>query len=159
MRTRILDRQGCHVRSCGQGKLWSDWVDAHAELSLCWAHISGGTFSHCGWHYVESEIQWNSAVMNTRNKDHSTITTNFCQSNMFSKVSDKVAYANSVDQDQTAPAPSGAVWSEFTLFATPLRILRNNCIQTKVWPKIVWHKVFEILGPLLYYSILGPPDY
>ena len=23
-----------------QWRLWSDWVDAHADLSLCWAHMS-----------------------------------------------------------------------------------------------------------------------
>ena len=28
------------VSSCGQQRLWSDWVDAHADLSLCWAQRS-----------------------------------------------------------------------------------------------------------------------
>ena len=42
---------------------------------------------------------------------------------------DKVAYANSVDPDQTTP--EGAVWSGSTLFAIPLSILRNNCIKIK----------------------------
>ena len=51
-----------------------------------------------------------------------------------------MAYANSVDPDQTAPsyansvdpdqtAPTGAVWSGSTLFAIPLNISRNNCIK------------------------------
>ena len=26
------------LSSCGQGRLWSDWVDAQADLSLRWAH-------------------------------------------------------------------------------------------------------------------------
>ena len=37
-------------------------------------------------------------------------------------------YTNSADPDQTAP--KGAVWSESLLFAIPLSILRNNCIQS-----------------------------
>ena len=36
--------------------------------------------------------------------DHSTIKTSFCQSHMFSNVSDKIAYANSVNPDQTGPS-------------------------------------------------------
>ena len=45
------------------------------------------------------------------------------------KVSDKMAYANSEDPDQTAPG--GAVWSGSTLFAIPLSTLRNNSIKIK----------------------------
>ena len=30
---------GSKVSSCGQQRLWSDWVDAQADLSLCWVHI------------------------------------------------------------------------------------------------------------------------
>ena len=29
-----------------QRRLWSDWVDAHADLSLCWAHKSFYWFCH-----------------------------------------------------------------------------------------------------------------
>ena len=47
-----------------------------------------------------------------------------------SKWSDKTSYANSADPDQTAP--EGAVWSEFTLFAIPLSILRKNYIKSKI---------------------------
>ena len=53
----------------------------------------------------------------------------------YTKVSDKMAYANSIDPDQTAP--EGAVWSGFTLFAIPLGILWNNCITSKIWAKKV----------------------
>ena len=42
------------------------------------------------------------------------------------KWSNKMAYENSVDPDQTAP--EGAVWSGSTLFAIPISILSNNCI-------------------------------
>ena len=42
----------------------------------------------------------------------------------------KMAYANSADPDQSAP--SGAGWSESTLFAIPLSNLRNNCIKCKI---------------------------
>ena len=43
-----------------------------------------------------------------------------CPKNSNTKASDKMAYANSVDPDQTAP--EGAVWSVSTLFAIPLNI-------------------------------------
>ena len=42
----------------------------------------------------------------------------------YTKVADKMAYANSADADQTAP--SGAVWSGSTLFANPLTILETT---------------------------------
>ena len=48
---------------------------------------------------------------------------------MYTKVPDKMAYANSVDHDQTAP--EGAVWSGSTLFAIPLSILRKNFMYRK----------------------------
>ena len=34
------------VSLCGQRRLWSDCVDAQADLSLRWAHFVEGTFSH-----------------------------------------------------------------------------------------------------------------
>ena len=43
------------------------------------------------------------------------------------KASDKMAYANSADPDQTAP--EGAVWLGSTLFVIPLQILRSNGIS------------------------------
>ena len=52
-----------------------------------------------------------------------------CPKILYTKVSDKMAYANSLDPDQTAP--EGAVWSGSTLFAIPLSILRNNCIKSE----------------------------
>ena len=30
---------GPKVSSCGQRRLWSDWADAQADLSLCWADM------------------------------------------------------------------------------------------------------------------------
>ena len=35
-----------NVSSCGQRRLWSDWVDAQADLSLCWAQRSFCWFCH-----------------------------------------------------------------------------------------------------------------
>ena len=46
---------------------------------------------------------------------------------LYTKVSDRMAYANSADLDQTAPEE--AVSSDSTLFAIPLTILRNSCIK------------------------------
>ena len=71
-----------------------------------------------------------------------------CPKLLYTKVSDKMAYANSVDPNQTAP--SEAVWSGSTMFAIPLSILRYNCIKSKTEAKRVWNKVFETLGHLPY---------
>ena len=68
-----------------------------------------------------------------------------CPKISYTKTSEKMAYANNADPDQTAP--EGAVWSGSTLFAIPLHILRRNCIKSKR-PKKVWNEVFEILGHL-----------
>ena len=69
-----------------------------------------------------------------------------CPQSLNTNVSDKMAYANSSDSDQTAP--EGAVWSESTLFAIPLCIFKKHCIKSKIQAKIVWKKVSEILGHL-----------
>ena len=37
----LMCSYGPKLSSCGQRILWSDWVDAHADLSLRWAH------THC----------------------------------------------------------------------------------------------------------------
>ena len=37
---------GLKVSSCGQRRLWSDWADAQADLSLRWAHMSFWWFCH-----------------------------------------------------------------------------------------------------------------
>ena len=36
---RFMGSQEPNASSCGQRRLWSDWVDAQADLSLRWAHI------------------------------------------------------------------------------------------------------------------------
>ena len=53
-----------------------------------------------------------------------------CPKILYTKVSDKMAYTDSADPDQTAP--EGADWSGSTLFAVPLSILRTNCIKRKI---------------------------
>ena len=52
-----------------------------------------------------------------------------CPKILYTKVSEKLAYANSANPDQTAP--EGAVWSGSTLFAIPLIILRSSCMKSK----------------------------
>ena len=42
-----------------------------------------------------------------------------CPKISYTKIVDKMAYANSADLDQTTP--EGEVWSGFTLFAIPLK--------------------------------------
>ena len=53
-----------------------------------------------------------------------------CPKSLYTKVADKMAYANKPDPDQTAP--EGAVQSGSTLFGFPLSILRNKCIESKI---------------------------
>ena len=72
----------------------------------------------------------------------------YCPKIFCTKVSDKMAYANREDQDQTAPV--GAVWSGSALFANPDSNLRNNYIKNRFKARKVWNKVFEILGHLPY---------
>ena len=35
---RLMGSKGSKLSSCGQRRLWSDWADAQADLSLRWAH-------------------------------------------------------------------------------------------------------------------------
>ena len=45
----ILDSQGCQVSSCRQ---WRLCRCADKDLSLCWAHMLEGTFSHVAAHIL-----------------------------------------------------------------------------------------------------------
>ena len=47
-----------------------------------------------------------------------------CTKTLYTVVADKMAYANSADPDQTAPA--GAVWSGSTLFAISLYSMKKQ---------------------------------
>ena len=62
-----------------------------------------------------------------------------CPNISYTKVSVKMAYANSGGSGQTAP----------TLFPITLSMLRNNCKKKK--DKILWNKAFEIIGYLPYF--------
>ena len=46
--------------------------------------------------------------------------------------------------DQTAPDPG------LKVFAIPLGILGNKCIKSKMWSRMLWNKLFEIVGHLPY---------
>ena len=38
---------------CTQWRFWSDYVNVQADLNLCWAYISEGTFSDiAGYHFL-----------------------------------------------------------------------------------------------------------
>ena len=62
---------------------------------------------------------------------------------MFTKISDKMAYANSVAPDQTAPSS--------TMLAIPLSNLRNNCIKADV------HRAKKIKTDSLKRPLLDSP--
>ena len=57
-------------------------------------------------------------------------TVNKCPKISYAKVSDKIAFADSADPDQTAPW--GAVWSGSTLLAIPLNVFGNNYIEKQI---------------------------
>ena len=51
---RSMGSYGHKLSSCGQRKLWSDWADAQADLSLRWAHMPFCWFCHEAAHIVIS---------------------------------------------------------------------------------------------------------
>ena len=51
---RWMGSKGPKLSSCGQQRLWSDWADAQADLSLRWAHMLFCWFCH------EAALIWNS---------------------------------------------------------------------------------------------------
>ena len=62
----LLDSTGCRVSSCGQWRLWSDCVDAQADLSLRWAHTSECTFSNVAAYFIgRYEIGYNKVHLST----------------------------------------------------------------------------------------------
>ena len=51
---RSVGSWGSSVSSCGQRRLWSDWADAQADLSLRWAQSHFVGFVICSSFYVSS---------------------------------------------------------------------------------------------------------
>ena len=53
---RSMGSYGPKLSSCGQWRLWSDWADAQADLSLRWAHTHfvGFVMSRLIWNWLEN---------------------------------------------------------------------------------------------------------
>ena len=87
---------------------------------------------------------------------YNTSTNTYCNNPKFS---DRYAWANSADPDQTAPrgAPRGAVWSGSTLFAIPcasfglITLWQSHIVQSLEWLQQIF-RVSEYLGNLRYAS-------
>ena len=47
---RSMGSSGPKLSSCGQWRLWSEWADAQADLSLRWAHMPFCSFCHKAAH-------------------------------------------------------------------------------------------------------------
>ena len=47
-----IGSQGPKLSLCEQQRLWSDWADAQADLSLCWAHRAFCWFCHEAAHVL-----------------------------------------------------------------------------------------------------------
>ena len=62
-----------------QWRLWSDWADAQADLSLCWAHTLFFWFCHVVAQIFSFRIFWfpNCVVLSVRCRPHSSHTTKF----------------------------------------------------------------------------------
>ena len=62
------DSQGLKASSCGHRRLWSDWADSQADLSLRWAHVIllvlsyGGSFTFTVVYYHFFPVQSNLAA-------------------------------------------------------------------------------------------------
>ena len=125
-----------------QQNLWSDWVDAQADLSLRWVHshfvgfvmrrsfdIPLSELEKCTPLVITStsccRTSKNLNFANVKHQIHYSIWYFWwCSTSdslkIFQALStflDKQVSANSVDSDQTAPA--GAIWSGYTMFGMP----------------------------------------
>ena len=58
-----LGSWGPKVCSCGQRRLWSDWANTQADLSLCWAHMPFRWFCHATAHLYLKKIKHESLCM------------------------------------------------------------------------------------------------
>ena len=94
-------------------KDWSDWVEAQADPSFCWAH-----WSFC-W-FCRATASFSLPVLSAKLFRYST-------NGNDPKFLDRQVWPNSVDPDQTAPR---AVWSGSTLFA--ILALSFGCITVTV---------------------------
>ena len=56
---RTLASERCEVSSFGERRLRSDCADVQADLSLLWAHMSEGTFSHVSTTKYQQVLSYN----------------------------------------------------------------------------------------------------
>ena len=55
---RSMGSKGLKLSSCGQRRLWSDWADVQADLSLHWVHMPFCWFLSCSGSNVVWHILW-----------------------------------------------------------------------------------------------------
>ena len=107
------------VSTCGQRRLWSDHMDAQANLSLLWAHMSEGTFSHVTAYMFYPFMPSGLFKLNTSDRSTSNIKSVwlvFYYYHVNRKKKNYVFNANSVDPDQT---PRSAA-SDLSLHCLPI---------------------------------------
>ena len=66
------------------------------------------------------------------------------------KLSEKLTYANSSDSDQTAPKTKRSSLIRIYTVCHSTMYFKQQEHKNNIQAKIVWNKVFEILGHLLY---------
>ena len=66
------DSQGHKASSWGQRRLWSDWADSQADLSLCWVHRSFCWFYRAATHFISK--MWSGWGSNSWALDWSQVT-------------------------------------------------------------------------------------
>ena len=78
---------------CAQWRFWSDCTNVQADLNLCWAYLSDGTFS-------DILIWLSEYLVNTVRCTPNSIYDK-CPKILNAKVSDKMAFAINADPDQS----------------------------------------------------------
>ena len=128
---RSMGNWGPNVSSCGHRRLWSDWADARADLSLRWAHISFCWFCHEAAHLSWSKDNpnngtcaqwrqvslWIGAVCNESSQDA-----------LWVAKDSKIFHVGKQGSDQTVQADLSLCWAHTSLCRFCCALAHHDCI-------------------------------
>ena len=88
-----------------QRRLWSDWENAQADLSLRWAHshFVGFVMSRLTWFFLASITDAETLLIHAMNHTSLSLPLDSCIYLIDLKFTDRQASVSSVEPDQTAP--------------------------------------------------------
>ena len=123
---RSVDSEEPKLTSCRQRRLWSDWADAQADLSLRWAHMPFCWFCHEAAQLVL--LAWRTACYKTIEPQHDKTNEMTC--------------APSEDSDQPGHLPSmirvfAVRMKKHWALSYPLSASEDSD-QTGWMPKLIW---------------------